>query len=162
MKSKTDRDYLIIDMKQSFPSSLLPYLKTKQPKWASESERIICVQKRMQHMSSSMLSTTEFNGDSYVIQELQPVKDTIRFKLIRDQYRDIIQVIDDMAVLTASSQLRSSGMNGSAITDELKAFGADTSWQEKALKYALKAKQTVAQDFKTFNEDYKAGVFETT
>ena len=160
LKSKTEKkDYLIVDMKQSLPSSLLPFIKTKQPEWESESARIINVQQRMQHMSSSMLSTTEFKGDSFVIQELQPVKDTIRFKLIRDRYRDIIQVIDDMAVLTASSQLRSGGMDGSATIDELKAFGADKSWQEAALTYALKAKAEVGKDFKTFRQDYKAGVF---
>ena len=160
LKSKIEKNnYIIIDMKQSFPSSLLPYTTAKQPQWTSESERIVAVQQRMQHMSSSMLSTTEFNGDSYVIQELQPVKDTIRFKLIRDRYRDIIQVIDDMAVLTASSQLRSGGMDGSAITDELKAFGADKTWQESAINYALKAKEMVESDYKTFKEDYKKGVF---
>ncbi|TDO23941.1 DUF2252 domain-containing protein [Pedobacter duraquae] len=160
LKSKIEKDnYLIIDMKQSFPSSLLPYTKAKQPEWTSESERIVMVQQRMQHMSSSMLSTTEFNGDSYVIQELQPVKDTIRFKLIKDRYRDIIQVIDDMAVLTASSQLRSGGMDGSAVIDELKAFGADKTWQEAALNYALETKKDIEKDFNTFKEDYQNGVF---
>jgi hypothetical protein len=64
------------------------------------------------NVSSSLLSTTVFRGESYVIQELQPVKDTIKFKLLRDEYRDIYQVIDDMAALTASAELRSGGHSG--------------------------------------------------
>lgn len=101
-------------------------------------------------MSASLLSATEFEGDSYVIQELQPVKDSINFKLIRDRYRDIMQVTDDMAVLTASAQLRSGGMNGSSIIDELKAFGESEHWQEELLAYALRYAKKVKKDYLAF------------
>jgi uncharacterized protein (DUF2252 family) len=55
--TNTKNKYLFVDMKQSLPSSLLPYIG-KQPEWDSEAERIIQVQKRMQNMSASLLSTT--------------------------------------------------------------------------------------------------------
>lgn len=148
--------YLLVDMKQSFASSLQPYVKAKQPKWNNEAERIISVQQRMQNMSSSLLSATIFNGEAYVIQELQPVKDTLEFKLIKDRYRDIYQVIDDMAVLTASSQLRCGGMDGSATIDELKAFGCKVEeWQKSVLDYAHHYAITVKKDYKQFLRDYK-------
>jgi hypothetical protein len=89
----------------------------------------------MQNVSASLLSTTVFQEDSYVIQELQPVKDTLKFKLLKDEYRDLYQVIDDMATLTASSQLRSGGIQGSSIIDDLIAYGKSTEWQEAMLAY---------------------------
>ena len=146
-------------MKQSTPSSILPYIPTKQLAWDNEAERIITIQKRMQNVSSALLSTTVFRGDSYVIQELQPVKDTIKFKLLRDQYRDIYQVIDDMAALTASAELRSGGIQGSSNIDDLSAFGLSQDWQEEVINYARKYAERVKRDYGQFMKDYKKGIF---
>jgi uncharacterized protein (DUF2252 family) len=157
--TNTKNKYLFVDMKQSRPSSLMAHLQHTQPEWESEASRIIEVQKRMQNVSASLLSTTIFQEEPYILQELQPVKDSINFKLIRDQYRDIYQVIDDMATLTASAQLRSGGTDGSAITDELKAFGNHEGWQEEVLSYAMKYADKVKRDFRQFQKDYKKGLF---
>lgn len=158
--TNTKNRYLLIDMKQSRPSSLLPFVYVEQPAWSSDAERIIAVQQRMQNVSASLLSATFFRGEPFVIQELQPVKDTIKFKLIRDQYRDIYQVIDDMAALTASAQLRSGGMNGSATIDELKAFGNDNAWQEPLLDYCFKYAGKVKKDYRAYLRDYEKGLFD--
>jgi len=158
--TNTKKKYLLVDMKQSRPSSLLPYLDVQQPGWPTEAERIISVQQRMQNMSASLLSSTVFHGEPFVLQELQPVKDSINFKLIRDQYRDIYQVIDDMAILTASAQLRSGGMNGSATIDELKAFASDTDWHQDLLSYALKYAKKIKRYFEQYIADYEKGVFD--
>jgi uncharacterized protein (DUF2252 family) len=157
--TKEKNKYLIVDMKEALPCSLTPFVKYKQPEWESDAARVIEIQQRMQNMSSSMLSATTFKGVAYVMQELQPVKDTIKFKLIKDQYRDIYQVIDDMAVLTASSQLRSGGTDGSATIDELKAFGNATDWQEPVLMYAVEAAAQVKRDFHEYMKDYTTDVF---
>jgi uncharacterized protein (DUF2252 family) len=157
--TNTKNKYLLVDMKQAVPSSVLPYTHVRQLQWETEAERIITIQKRMQNVSSSLLSTTVFRGESYVIQELQPVKDTIKFKLFKDDYRDIYQVIDDMAALTASAQLRSGGIQGSSIIDDLSAFGVSNDWQEDVLSYALKYAQKVKRYHRQFIKDYKNGVF---
>ncbi|MBC7399151.1 MAG: DUF2252 family protein [Mucilaginibacter sp.] len=160
LKSTNTKDrYLFVDMKQSRPSSLLPYIKVQQLDWPTESQRIITVQQRMQNVSAALLSTTVFREEAYVIQELQPVKDTLKFKFIKDDYRDMYQVIDDMGALTASAQLRSGGIQGSAIIDELMAFGQDQSWQEHLIKYAKKYAGTVKSYYKQYMDDYKSGVF---
>jgi len=159
--TNTKEKYLIADMKQSFDSSLAPYLTVKQPEWENNAQRIISVQQRMQNVFPSLLSTTEFRGEDYVIQELQPVKDTLEFKMIKDQYRDLYQVVDDMAVLTASSQLRSGGMNGSAIIDELKTFGENVDkWKQPVLNYAVNDAEKVKSDYKQFVKEYGDKVFE--
>lgn len=162
LKSKREKnDYRLVDMKQSRPSALLPYLRNPQPTWESEAERIVAVQQRMQYMSSALLSTTIYKGEPYVIQELQPVKDTIKFKLIKDQYRDIYQVIDDMGLLTASSQLRSGGIQSSATIDDLMSFAKTDSWQEPLIQYALKYTQQIKRYYQQYLADYQKGVFKS-
>lgn len=95
-----------------------------------------------------------------MIQELQPVKDSIKFKQLKD-YRDMYQVIDDMASLTASAQLRSDGMQGSGRIDELMAFGADKGWQAAVIAYAKQYGATIKLYYKDFLKDYKTGKYET-
>ncbi|HEY1008460.1 MAG TPA: DUF2252 family protein [Daejeonella sp.] len=134
--------FVILDMKQAMPSSSQHYFKKLQPKWRDEGERIIAIQNRAQNVTPSLLSTGIFDGIPFIIEEMQPEKDSIDFQLIKNQYRDIYQVIDDMAMITASSHLRSSGRQGSAIADELIGFGEQKDWQgtliDKAFDYANK------------------------
>lgn len=157
--TNTQGRYLLIDMKQSTRSSLAPYNRVKQPDWHSEAERIISIQQRLQNITPSLLSTTQFRGETYVIQELQPVKDSIKFKNIADQYRDLYQVIDDMGQLTASSHLRSGGIGGSATIDELSAFGRDPAWQQPLLENARQYAGKIKTYHKQFLRDLKAGIF---
>jgi uncharacterized protein (DUF2252 family) len=153
--NETGDKYMMIDMKQSTASALKTYLDQEQPAWLTQAERIVSVQKRMQNREPALLSTTIYNGEAYVIQEMQPTKDSINFKLIKKEYRNIYQVIHDMAMLTASSQLRSSGRQGSAITDELIAFGKDDSWRDAILDYSLKYSRQVKTYYREFKNEHK-------
>ena len=153
----TKNKYLLLDMKQAKGSSLQPYVAVKQPAWETEAERVIQVQQRMQNISPALLSAVIFNGDSYVLQEMQPTEDDINFELIKDRYRDIYQVIDDMALLAASSQLRSTGRQGSAIADKLIAFGEDGEWHEAVLNYSNQYARQVKKDYRQYVTAYKAG-----
>jgi uncharacterized protein (DUF2252 family) len=160
LKSTSTKDrYLFLDMKQSRPSSVLPYTDVQQLAWETDAERILAIQKRMQNVSASWLSTTVFDGEPYVIQELQPVKDTLKFKLLKEDYRDLYQVIDDMATLTASAQLRSGGIQGSSIIDDLVAYGKSTEWQEAMLIYCQDYAGQVQAYYRQFQRDYRNGTF---
>ncbi|MBS1935367.1 MAG: DUF2252 family protein, partial [Bacteroidetes bacterium] len=145
--------------KQAKPSSVQPYLKIKQPSWNSEAERVVGVQQRMQNVPPALLGTAVFKKDTFVIKELQPTSDKIDFLLIKDRYKDIAQVIHDMATLTASAQLRSSGRQGSANADELIAFGQNTSWHQQLLDYAITYAAQVKKDYRSFLKDYRHGYF---
>ena len=151
--------YLMVDMKQCRPSALQPYVKIPQPKWASEAERVVAVQQRMQNIPPALLSHTIFQDEPYLIQEMQPVKDSINFSLIRDRYRDMYQVIDDMAMLTASAQLRSSGRQGAATADELIALGQNDQWQDVVLEYAMSYAEKLGADYKKYEADFRQGYF---
>lgn len=160
LKSTNTRNhYLLLDMKQARPSSVAPFDPVQQLQWANEAERVIGIQRRMQQVPASLLSTTVFRNEPFIIQELQPVKDSIKFKLLKEDYRNMYQVISDMAMLTASAQLRSGGIQGSGTIDELMAFGSDQGWQQTVIvyaeKYALKTKRYYQQFFK----DWKGGKY---
>ncbi len=153
------KKHLLIDMKQALPSSLQPWLSTQQPSWKSEAERVVAIQERMQNIPPALLSTTLFKGDPYVLKEMQPTADKIDFMVIRDRYKDVERVIKDMAMLTASAQLRSSGRQGSALADELIAFGKDHHWQQGLLEYAMAYASKVKKDYQAYFKEYKAGYF---
>jgi uncharacterized protein (DUF2252 family) len=151
--------YMLVEMKQAISSSVKPYVQAMQPEWTTEAHRIVAIQERMQNISPALLSHSVFRNDAYLMQEMQPTKDSFNFKTIRDQYRDIYQVISDMALLTASSHLRSSGWRGAANVDELEAFGKDDQWQEQIVRYALRYSKKVATEYDEYEKAYKGGEF---
>jgi uncharacterized protein (DUF2252 family) len=159
---KNDGGLLLMDMKQGVKSSLAPYNPVPQPNWDSQATRIISIKYRMQNVSPALLSTTVFKDNTYVLQEMQPTADKINFASIDDQYQCLKQVITDMAILTASAQIRSGGMQKSANIDELMTFGKRTNWQEPLLKYAIKYAKQVKRDYNQFKSDYKSGVYSTS
>ena len=155
-KKQTEK-YILLEMKEAETSSLKPFLKIPQPKWTTEAARVVAIEKRMQNVSAALLSTVVFDKRPFIIQEMQPAKDSIDFTLIKKRPKDIHQVISDMAMLTAAAQLRSSGRQGSDIADKLIAFGNNNKWQEAILKYSIQYKKQVEKDFKDYCIDYKKG-----
>ena len=159
LKSKNQEDkYMLMEMKQAVPCAPMKYLHIQQPHWDAEAQRVVNIQQRMQNIPPALLSFGEFRKESFIIQEMQPTKDSFDFKLVRDQYRDLYQVIHDMALLTASAQIRSSGWKGAAVVDELSAFGENKQWQDSVLDFAKKYSQTVKADYTEFCKERIAAV----
>jgi uncharacterized protein (DUF2252 family) len=153
------KKFNLIDMKEAKPSSLAPYLQIQQPVWASEAERVVSIQHRMQNVSPALLGVTNFKGEPFVFKELQPTADKIDFLVIKDKYKDILQVIEDMAILTASAQLRSSGRQGSDSADLLIGFGKNQDWQNSLIEYANIYSRQVKKDYQSFLREYNKGYF---
>ncbi len=151
--------FMLLDMKEAVPSSLQPFAKNKQPVWINDAERVLFIQQLMQNHSPALLSTTHFKGKDYIMQELQPAKDNINFKLLKKQYRDMCLVIDNMGMLTAASQLRSAGHRGSDDAEELVVFGNKNNWQEPIINYAQNYSAVIENYYEQFKKDYKRGVF---
>jgi uncharacterized protein (DUF2252 family) len=146
-------------MKEALPSSLQPFLLHSQPEWVSEADRVVAIQERMQNINPALLSTTRFQDRPYVMKEMQPTADKIDFLAVRDRYKDIACVVEDMAFLTASAQLRSAGRQGAAVPDEVIAFGQDSKWQQPLLEYARNYAGQVNKDYNDYFTAYKAGFF---
>jgi len=155
----TKNKYLLLDMKQALASSLKPYVPIVQPKWPTEADRVIAIQKRMQNVSPALLTPAIFKDEPYVLKHMQPTEDKVNFEMLKDRYDEIDKVIHDMAVLTASAQLRSGGRQCSAIADELIAFGQSNLWQDAVLNYAMQYARQVKDDYNVFMTGYKNGVY---
>jgi uncharacterized protein (DUF2252 family) len=153
------KKHLLIDMKEALPSSLQPWVTQPQPQWASEAQRVVAIQERMQNINPALLSTTHFQGRSYVLKEMQPTADKIDFLSVRDRYKDIACVVEDMAFLTASAQLRSAGRQGAVVQDDFILFGQDTHWQQALLDHSRNYAGQVSKDYQEFFTAYKSGFF---
>jgi uncharacterized protein (DUF2252 family) len=153
------RKYLLLDMKQAQPSAMQSHLHIQQPAWSSEAERVVAIQERMQNISPALLGTALFNNESYVIKEMQPTADKINFETLKNRLIDMGAVLENMALLIASAQLRSSGRQGAAIADELIDFGRDGSWIQSIIEYAGQYAHQVKSDYDQYLEAYRAGYF---
>ena len=157
LKSKNQEGkHMLMEMKQSIEPSPKKYIKIQQPQWESESQRVVNIQQRMQNIPPALLSFSHFRNESFMIQEMQPTKDSFDFKLVRDAYRDLYQIIHDMGILTASAQIRSSGWKGAGVVDELSAFGGNKQWQESVVEFARGYSQTVKKDYLEFCDALKS------
>lgn len=158
-KGSPDGNYLL-DLKQALPSSLTPYLKVAQPKWKNDAQRVVTLQRRCQAVSMAFLQPVMLGKTPYVLRGLQPSEDRVVLKQPRHSISEIQQVMTVMGNIVAWAQLRSAGRQGSAIADELIAFGQSKKWKKQLLDAAQSCAVQVRKDWQTYSKAYDAGVFE--
>jgi uncharacterized protein (DUF2252 family) len=156
-KGSPDGNYLL-DLKQTLPSSLLPRLRTAQPAWPSEADRVVAVQRRAQAMPVAFLRSVSFRGAPYVLRALQPSEDRIRLDQTGGDMKQLEPLIATMARMVAWAQLRSAGRDGSAIADELMDFGRRKKWKAPLLAAAQDCAVQVRKDAAVFDAAYDDGV----
>ncbi|GAC1332431.1 MAG: hypothetical protein NVS3B11_00700 [Collimonas sp.] len=149
----------LLDLKQALPSSLAPYLKVAQPRWKSQAERVVTLQRRCQAVSMAFLQPVMLGKVSYVLRGLQPSEDRVTVLRANHTADEIGQVMAVMGSLSAWAQLRSAGRQGSANPDELIAFGAGKKWKKQLLDAAATCAAQVRKDWLTYSKAYDAGVF---
>lgn len=148
-----DRNYLI-DLKQSIPSALAPYLTHPQPQWQSDAHRIVSVQHRAQAIAPAFLSAVSFQDQPFVFKGLQPTQDRLALDKWDGKLKRLEQVIRSMGEIVAWSHLRSGGHTGSAIADEWIAFGYQRNWQTPLLQYATDYARKVDADWIKYCKEY--------
>jgi uncharacterized protein (DUF2252 family) len=157
-KGSSDGNYLL-DLKEALPSSLAPYLKTKQPKWKSQAHRIVEIQHRMQAVSMAFLQPVMINHTSYVLRGLQPTEDRVSLNGAKQSLVDIKKVIATMGHIVAWGQLRSSGRQGSAVADELIDYSMGKKWKDKLLEASHDFAKQSLRDAATFATAFDDGEF---
>ncbi len=158
-KGSPNGNYLL-DLKESTPSSLLPYLNVTQPKWASQAERIVTLQSRFQSVPVAFLRPALLDKRAYVLRALQPTQDRVNLSSLRRSMPEIRLLADTMGSIAAWGQLRSSGRQGSAIADELISFASRSKWQTKLLIASQVCAVQVLADAKQYCQAYDDGAFE--
>lgn len=158
-KGSPDGNYLL-DLKQSLPSSLASHLKLKQPRWKSEAQRVVAIQRRVQAVSMAFLHPVDIGDTSYVLRGLQPSEDRVTLDGARQSLADIRKVIAGMGQIVAWGQLRSAGRQGSAIADELIDFAAGGKWKTRLLAASEDCAEQTHKDAALFDAAFDDGVFE--
>jgi len=156
-KGSPDGNYLL-DLKEALPSSLLSHLTTPQPRWKSEAERVVEVQRRMQAVSVAFLHPVTFGERSFMLRALQPTEDRVPLDASRSGPEAIAEVMRSMGGIVASAQLRSGGRDGSAIADDLICFG-QSKWRKALLGAAQDCAGQVRKDWADYCTAFDAGAF---
>ncbi len=159
IKLQNQKGLSLIDIKNENTSAALPLCHVKQPKWESNAKRVIEIQSRMQFTTPALLESVEYSNESFVIKELQLPQDKMNVLSLLERRADYELLISGMANVTAWSQLRSGGRQGSAIADEMIDFGHKTRWQQEVMAYSLHYYKQVVKDYKEYCEAFDDGVF---
>jgi len=148
----------LLDLKEESFSSLQPYLKQRQPGWASQAERVVAVQRWVQAMPPASLSAVTLHGKSYVLRELQPTEDKVDLQASGATFPQVEQLVKTIAQVVAWGQLHSGGHQGSAIASEVMDYAKQPHWQKILLIYAENYVQKVEEDFRAFCAAHGKGI----
>jgi uncharacterized protein (DUF2252 family) len=159
-KGSPDANYLL-DLKQALPASPLPRDPLPQPEWASEAERVVTVQRRMQAIAMAFLHPVRMNGQPYVLRALQPSEDRVALGSsgVRHPVSRLEHLVAVMAQCLGWAQLRASGRSGSANADELIDFTQGGKWRRQLMEVARHCAAEVESDWKVYAAAYDAGAF---
>lgn len=157
-KGGPDGNYLL-DLKQAPASSLAPHLSLAQPAWATQAQRIVAVQSRMQAVPEAFLHALGAGRQSYVLRALLPSEDRVTLDRSCVSIHDFAAVVRTMGKVAASAHLRSCGIDGAATADALAEFGRSDQWRAALLDIALGCAQQVERDWSAFCAAYDSGAF---
>ncbi len=147
----------LLDVKQALPSSLAPYLKSSQPNWPSEAERIVSVQGLMQYAMPRFMGTLSIGNEEYVLKQLQPSAQKIDHALCHKKMKNVETVMITMAQALASAQLRSAARNGSADVEALIKFSKNVLWQADLVQTAVDYTATMKNYFLEYSDLFRNG-----
>lgn len=152
--------HFLLDLKETLPPSSLGIIKTRQPKWADEAERIVEIQQRILADPPALLASINMGNTNYVLKELQPTADRINYTLFHGNPKKLQNILESMGSISAWSALRSAGRQNSAIADELIYFAKKgKKIKEELLEYAYKYALTLDSYHKEYCNAYDKGFF---
>ena len=151
--------HFLLDLKQAMPSSLAPGLRVRQPAWKSEAHRVVALQRRVQAVSMAFLQPVSMAGKHYILRALQPSEDRVALNHWKGKPARLGGVMASMGAALAWGHLRAGGRDGSAIADELIAFGAKAKWKRRIGEIAQSCALQVMGDWQTYVAAHDAGYF---
>ncbi len=157
-KGSPDGNYLL-DLKAAQPSALQPWvkkLKLAQPRWPSEAERVVALQRRLQAVSMNLLQPVQFDGRSWVLRALQPSEDRVDLAAVKPRQlaSKLLPVLQTFGRLAAWGHLRAASRQGAASADELMAFGRHRDWRPKLLAAVDGCVEQLRADAQAYNQAY--------
>jgi len=150
-KGSPDGNYLI-DLKHEPEPAIRPYLRLKQPRWKSEADRVVSVQRRVQAIPPAFLQGVRIGGKSFVMKELQPTSDKIYLANWGGKPKRLEQLFHAVGEIVAWGQLRSSGRDGSATANQLIAFARGAKWRAELVHVVEEVGERLLADWKSFRK----------
>ena len=146
----------LIDIKIANPSALATSIGGTQPRWKSEAERVVSIQRISQAIFPALLGSVGLGKRSYVIKELEPTADRVNLTALGGKSAALNDVVQTMAETTAWAHLRGCGRFGTASVDALAAFARRDAWRGPLVRCADAAHLLVLLQWKHFSADYDA------
>lgn len=146
-----------LDLKFAAPSAVADWLSGPQPQWPSEAARVVIVQRAVQAISPALLQAVHFEGQPFVLKELQPAIDRLDLARWRTKPRRIVQAIEGMGHVTAWAHLRGCGHDGAASAESLQAYVAQKAWRQSVQRLAHTASQRIHRAWQIYAKDYDSG-----
>lgn len=156
VRNKLNKKYYLLDMKEAKPSSLLPHIDIKQPKWKNEAERVITIQTRMEFCQPALLMPVQYDKKWFVIRELQPVENKVDLTLAKGKLDKLRDFIIPMSKLAAYAHLRGTGRQGASTADELSEAVSRPKWLHQRFELAQELAEQTRRDYRDFLK-YKIG-----
>jgi uncharacterized protein (DUF2252 family) len=146
----------LLDLKIQPGSALAPYVRLPQPAWASEAERVVSLQRRVQAVSPAFLTAVSSGERSYVLRELLPSEDRVALNDWNGKLGRLEGVMRNMGEVVAWAHLRASGRQGSATADDWLGFAKRSAeWRRPLLAYAEIYARQVRKDWRAFAAEYR-------
>jgi uncharacterized protein (DUF2252 family) len=157
-KGSPDGNYLL-DLKRALPSALAARVKTTQPRWPSDAERVVSVQQRTQAVAMAFLHAVRFRERPYVLRALHPSEDRVDFRTAQTAPGGLAGLVATLAQVTAWAHLRGAAHRGADGPDTLQAFGRQQPWRKALFTLADEAAQQVQRDALAYARAYDQGAF---
>jgi uncharacterized protein (DUF2252 family) len=151
----TEGQYLV-DIKNANASALASCGIEQQPKWHSEAERVVSIQRICQAIYPALLGSVVLGKSSFVIKELEPTSDRVNLAPLGGKSAELNAVIRTMAETTAWAHLRGCSRFGAASVETLAEFARRHDWQQHITSCADTAKGLVVDQWQQFSADYDA------
>ncbi len=149
----SDGQYLI-DIKIANPSALAASIKAPQPRWKSEAERTVSIQRISQAIFPALLGSVGMGKRSYVIKELEPNADRVNLAALGGQSAALKDVVQTMAKVTAWAHLRGCGRFGADSVEALADYVGRAEWRSQIKAQADLAKATALLQWQSYSADY--------
>lgn len=160
-RGSPDRNVLLT-IKAARPSSLSALESPAvQPEWPTEAARIASVQRHCSAVGPAFLQTLDWEGESYVLRELQMVDDRVHLRDWERHPRKLGDAVITMAAVSAWMHLRGCAWRGAASIDELAAFAREDDWAPAMMQCAQDAARSTGQQYMQFVSAYDNGGLQT-
>ena len=147
----------LLDLKAANTSAVVPYSPCQQPAWPNDAERVVAAATRCQAITPSMLHVVTFDGQPFVLRELQPTADRLNLAVAAEtKSSTFADAVHTMGKLAAWALLRATGRGGSASTDDLIAYAQDQRVTAGILKSARAMADITLADWREFTQSYSA------